>query len=486
MKKTAALLCLAAALLAACSALRSPRIAAQLSYTSIVTPPDEAFRATPPPDGPLETTPAVQLQSGRLPNGVELVLVERHDLPLFSAYLAISRGARDIGRRTELLDFATTAALREHESSSRANPELRPSVDCGADECSASVAGLSRSLPAALGVLADLALRPRFQADHLGALLQEWRRYVDMSSGGSEVAVEKNVRALLFPPNDPYAAIGPLDRRALFNVSTGDLALSYSLLFQPQHATLIVAGDVTLPRLQELAQGAFGAWTQTAPVAQSASPPPYPGAPERTVLVEQRAALVHAYLIARGPIPTDPTFDALSLFGAVLDTPSGALFAEVRSSMNATYDVHSSLHGGRVASWFSIGGSFELAKAPDAVRAILAAIRTARDQGVNAVDLEGARTRYISALRSDAGTTTGVTEDIAGLLSVGRRPSDVLERPARIARLTAADVQTAAKTWLSDAALRLVIVGPRRSIERRFDDLGIGAVGWRSFRGEMP
>lgn len=486
MKKTATLLCLAAVLLAACSALRSPRIAAPISYANVAPPPDEAFRATPPPDGPLETAPAIRIQSGRLANGVELVLVERHDLPLFSARLEISRGPRDIARRTELLDFATAAALREHESSARAKPDLRPSLECGSDECRASVQGLTRSLPAALTVLADLAVRPRFKANLLDFILDEWKRSVEARSSGSGFVVQSNIHALLFPPTDAYSPISVADRRALLHATTVELAQAYGLLFQPQHATLVLAGDVTLPRLQELAQAAFGDWASSRTVAQNVTPPPYPGASERTVLVEQRAALVHAYVVARGPLPTDPTFEALSLFGEVLDTPSGALFEEVRSSMNAAYDVHSSLRAGRVASWFSVGGAFELDKAPDAVRAIVSAIHTARDQGVNAADLEGARTRYIAALRADAGTTTGVTSEIAGQLSIGRLPSDVLAQPGRIARLTSADLRNAVKTWLSDGALRLVVVGPRRSIDKRFDDIGIGTVGWRTFRGELP
>lgn len=484
-KKILRLALAAAAILAACTAFRAPRIAAPLSYGPVPTPPDEAFRATPPADGPLETAPTLRLQTSRLANGLEILLVERHDLPIFGARLVLSRGPRDIARRGELLSLAVNAVLREHESSNRANPELRPAIACSFDGCEAAVSGLTRSLPAALGVLSDLAIRPRFPASQLPLVQRGWRTIVDQDGGTAETAVTNNTVSLLFPPEDPYSHFGPEDQKFMDAVAMHDLSDAYMRLFQPEQTTLVVAGDVSMAHLRDLTQSAFGAWVQSLPrVAQSAVVPPYPGAKVRTVLVDQKGSLVHAFLVARGPIPADPTSDALAMLAKVLDSPKGALFDEVRSSMNATYDIEASIHVGRAGSWWAIGGAFELDKAPLAVQAVLAAVQRARDQGVSAPELEGARTRFIAELRSEMGTVSGVTSMLSDNLERGVLPSDVLVRPGRIAKLTSADLQKAAQKWLSDSALRLVVVGPKKAIEHRFDDLGIGTVEWRNRRGE--
>lgn len=488
MKKATVALLIVAAVLSACAALRAPRLAAPLSYGPFPEPPDEAFRATPPPDGPLESAPTFGLGTSRLSNGVELILVERHDLPIFSARLLIGRGPRDVaGRRPELLDLATEAVVREHEASSRASPDQRPSVSCNADGCEATIHGLSRSLRASFTALADLTIRPKFPMSQLPIVQREWKSVADHLGSTADEAIRVNAVSLLFPPEDPYSTIGAEDQARIDRVTMRDLADAYTELFQPEHATLVVAGDTDMTELRELAQGAFGAWAQSRPrLAQSAASPVYPGAKGRTVLVDQRATLVHAYLVARGPLPTDATLDALSLLAMLLSTPKGALFQEVRSGMNATYDIDAAVAVGRVGSWWAIGGAFELDKAQPAVQAILTAVRRARDEGVSAADLEGARTRFIASLRADSGTSSGVTAILATTLQRALPASSALTRPARISRLTAADLQKAAQRWLSDDALRLVVVGPKKSIEGRFESLGIGAVEWRTWRGERP
>lgn len=487
MKKTGALLLVTAAILAACGvAVRSPRLAAPLTYAPVAAPSDEAFRATPPPAGPLSTAPSLRLQTSRLANGVEIVLVERHDLPLYAARLLVNRGARDIGRRAELVDLAAWEVVTAHESSAHARAEVQPMLECNADRCAAAVGGLSRSIEAGLGVLARLASQPTFAEARLSAVRKEWTERKEQMTGRLEGAVTQNVEALLFPPEDPYSFVGPADRAAIDGVKMADLAEVYGQVFHPEHATLIVAGDIGAARLTEVAQAAFGSWRSARPrVVQSAVVPPLPGSKVRTVLVAQRAALVHAYIVARGPLPSDPSMDALSLLATVIGTPSGALFEEVRSGMNAAYDVDASMTVGRAGTWWTIGGAFEPAKASQALQAVLAAVRRAREEGVAAPDLEGGRARLIAGLRADAGTTAGVTALLSQTLARGLPVTDALLRPGRIGDLTAEDLRKAARTWLSEDSLRLVVVGPRKAIERGFTGVVGGEAEWRDDLGEV-
>jgi zinc protease len=464
----------------------APRLAPPLSYAPLPPAPDEAFRASPPPEAPLDTSPSFDLKTAHLENGMQILLVERHSLPVFAARLVIQRGARDLShQRPELLDLAADSVVRAHASSPGARPDLRPAAECGADDCELRVSGLSRSFDAALATLADLAMRPQFPASDLAIVQRTWKSWMDRMGGTSEDAAGNNELSLLFPPGDAYAPVSDLERRVIAAATMRELSDAYSQVFQPQHATLVVAGDTGLPELLASARRAFGGWAQSRPaLTMSAAVPPSPAAQSRAVLVDSHASLVHAYLVARGPLPGDSSLDAMTLLAMVFSTPKGQLFEEVRSTMGATYDISARVAVGRVGSWWEIGGAFEPDKAAPAALAVLAAVRNAREKGVSAAELEGARTRFIASYRSSAGTTGGVTGILAGLLDRGLSPADALARPGRMAGLTSVDLQRAAQKWLSDSALRLVVVGPRKAIEGRFESLGIGAVEWRTRRAE--
>ena len=483
----AALVLAVLALLAACGA-RVPRLTAPLSYAPAAPLADEAFRASPPALPPLDTTPLFGVLRSRLANGVEILLVPRRGLPLFTARLVALRGARDLPagqQREELLDLAAAAVLHEHESSPRANPQLRPDVGCSSDRCQAAVSGVIRSFDGALDVLADLAIRPRFPESQLGQVRRQFRSFAERLGGTSDSAVDANVRSLLFPPEDPYSTIDPDERVVLQRVTMKMLEDAYVQVFQPQHAVLVVAGDLDMDRLKAAAERALGAWSQSRPpLTWTAWSPVFPGAPGRTILVDATGELVHAHLVVRGPTRGDPTWEAMMILAILLSTPKGSLFEELRSGMGATYDIEADFSAFRVASYWEIGGAFELDKAPQAVTALLSAVRRARDGGVSAADLDGARTRFVASYRSTSATTTGVTSMIAGALSVGLPLEHWLTQPGRASRLTAEDVQKAAQKWLAEPNLRLVVVGPRRWIEGRFDSQEMGTVEWRTRIGE--
>lgn len=475
------------ALFAACAS-RVPRIAAPLSYAPPPLPADEPFRATPPATPPLDTSPTFDVTRARLANGMEMILVPRRGLPIFSARLLALRGSRDLPpglQREELLGLASFVVQREHESSPRANIQLRPSVDCEADACEISVSGLIRNFDGGLDVLSDLAVRPQFPDSQLAAAQTQLRLFTDRMGGTQSGSVNDNIRSLLFPPQDAYSTLHRAEKDLLQRATMKAMQEAYTMVFQPQHAVLVVAGDLDIDKLRASSERAFGGWQQTrSPLVWTGAAPPFPGAPGRTILVDYPSALSHAYVAVRGPTRGDPSYESMLLLSYLLGTPKGDLFEEIRSSLGAAYVIQADFMSLRVASYWQIGGPFDSQKAPQAVAAILASIRKARDTALVPADLEGARTRFIARYRASSSTTLGLTGMIADALAAGLPLEHLLSQPARVSRLTAEDIQKAARTWLTDEALRLVVVGPKASLQGRFESQNIGSVEWRDRIGE--
>ncbi|MEZ4298091.1 MAG: insulinase family protein [Polyangiaceae bacterium] len=413
--------------------------------------------------------------------GVEIVLVHKPGLPIFSARLVLSRGPRDVrGTRPEAIAMGIRALLSADPDAL----ELGASGGCMPEGCSLSTSGPLEQLDASIALLGDLAVSPPYNKVWATKEAQRARDAWFEAPGGG--AVDDNMAALLFAPGDAYAPLPVGAEKAVAETSATTLYEVHEQIFQPEHATLVVAGDVEMDRLKTTAQLVFGPWSRRVPELPRRTDEPAPAPPDaRAAHIDRRGILVHGYLSARGPVAGDPDLDALSLLIAVLGAPKGRLHDAVRSGLGAVYSFDTKWEVGRTASWMAIGGPFELEKAQPAMMAVATALRAARDSGLPAAEIEGARSRLISALRERLSTTRGITRLLAESLAQGRPAEDALAQQARLAAVTPADIQRAARKWLAEDRLRLVLVGPEKYLLLGFEKLGVGPLKWRSFRGEL-
>jgi zinc protease len=461
-------------------------MAAPLSYAPPPAQADEPFRYQAPALAPLDAAPPLTLAKTRLSNGLTVILTERRGLPVVSAQLVVDRGPRDMpGWRPELVGLAMKALVREQQTAPGANPNIVPDAACGADGCNVSVDCLSGSLDAALGVLAGLAARPSYGAWQQSSLRREWTTWSSATRNSTSGAIETNARALLFVAGDVHAPIPHHVSEALANLTMADLREAHAQIFQPAHATLVVAGDTGLDALAAAAERAFGSWAPTRPTLPlTAGTPPIPTPAARVVLVDHPGELVHAFVVGRAPAGNEIALDAVQLLAMLLSTPKGSLQEQVRSHLGAAYDLEVQLRRGRTGSWFMIGGAFEPTKALPSIRAVLDAVRAARDKGVSARDLEGARARAIASLRAAAGTASGAATIVANTILSGAPPEWALTRHARLGQVAAEDLQRVAQVWLSEQMLWVVIAGSSEHLSQPFHELGLGWPEWRGRSAE--
>ena len=150
-----------------------------------------AFRAhggdQPPPPGPAPSVALPEAHVSILPNGLKLLLVERHIAPLVTLAVVIQSGAADDPANlpgtaqfvTMLLDQGTTT--REASSLAEALDRLGGMVqkEAGWDDSILSVTVLSEYLEEGAELLADMALNSSFPSD---AVERERRRILSALS----------------------------------------------------------------------------------------------------------------------------------------------------------------------------------------------------------------------------------------------------------------------------------------------------------------
>lgn len=469
----------ALAALAATACATGPRVA-PLRYSPLAAMPEEAFRAQAPDASPVPTRAAFPLRTGTLPSGLRIVHVERHGLPVVSLRLVIDRGAADVNAAEHA--FGVLAMLGSAGTAERTEVELswayddlgaRHSTSFDPDGCVLSATVPASAIDAALSILAETAIRPRF-AD-FDAIKKRWRADYEGRGGFG-----RNTDILLFGRSHAYGFERPTDEQ-IDALRVDDVRRLHASLFQPAHATLVVVGDASAAAVDASAARWLGAWAGgREPVRRAADVGPAPAGAQ--IVLRDRSWWAHTrvLLVARGPGPEDPRFAAAEVLAGVLGgLSSSPLHRDVRDHRAAAYSFGAHLSVLRTASFFSVGGAIERGQTGAVLRATVKAART-RDLDAQAV--ERSRASLLAAWRTRIAGNEGISSTLADAIRHGSPLDRVARHPLAIESVTVADVRRVAEEYLRDSALRVIVEGDGAS-EGDLESLGLGAFERRDDHG---
>src|SRR6185503_1703255 len=129
------------------------------------------------------------------------------------------------------------------------------------------------------------------------------------------------IAGTLYPAGHAYNAPLLGSEEALTKIAAADLAQFYKAVFQPDHLTVTMAGDITKDRAVAEVQRALGQW-KAPPSAAAPAPPPSPpprSSGERVLLVD-RPGLTQSFVSMTLPgVPRlSKDFDAIQVMNTLL------------------------------------------------------------------------------------------------------------------------------------------------------------------------
>jgi zinc protease len=438
-------------------------------------------RSKPPSPGPPVSLKLPPIQEFALSNGIRVLFIETHKVPLVQVAVILRAGASaDPKEKPGLANL--TAEMLDRGAGSRSALEISDAVDHLGAELSAEAAwdeatvGLSvpsERLDQALPILGDVVERPAFPADELERvrkeLLTEILQWRDEPSALARVAL---VRAIY--GDQPYGRVTEGSEQSVRAVRREDLQRFHRTFFVPANATIVAAGDVSPASLRTLLEGAFGSWSGT-----GERPPEVPPARQvrgRSVwLVDVPGAPQSEIRIGRvGPPRRTPDFFPVLVANTLL---GGSFTSRLNQNLR---EQHGYTYGA-----FSVF-DFRLSTGPFVAAAAVQTDKTAAALGEFFKELEGigkpigedevSRARNYLALRFPAGFET--TGQLAGKLAqkvVYDLPSDYFTTYSEsIAKVTPADVQRVAAQYVDPQSVAVVIVGDRKKIEAAIRALHLG------------
>jgi zinc protease len=435
---------------------------------AIITPASDADRvAVPDPAKPVVAALPAPVTM-KLTNGMTLIVVEKHDLPLLTVQMiAAGGGGADPKGRAGLNSLTADLMVKGTKTRSATQianevEKLGGSISSGAgwDASAVTLEVKSDQIVPAMAVLADVVRNPVFTGEEIERARAQTIDgvQVQLKNPGRLAGLVATKVVLGDSPYGHSLAGTPVSLKA---ITRADVTGAYGATWQPGSATLIMVGDITPAAAKALAEKNFGTW-KAAPSSSKKAPLSAPAATTpRIIVVDMPNAGQAGVVVARpGIARSDPDFYAASVANATLGVGfSSRLNQEIRIKRGLAYGAGSGLAARRGPGYVSANTQTKNPSAPEVVGLIIDTMKGMGAAPVPAGELASRK----AVLIGDFGRDTETTGGIAGILGdyvVEEIPlSELKAFTPKIDGIDAAAVQRAAQRLLDPTGASIIVVG---------------------------
>jgi zinc protease len=433
--------------------------------------------SVPPPKPMVIPTPAVRTLS----NGLQVVVVERHTLPLITLRLVVKSGAE-----CDPPNLPGTAALVNglltEGTARRTSRQIAEAIDSAGgvadndvdwDSSYLSLSVLTDSANLAFDLVSDMTVHPAFQP----AEIERQRKQIlsglqvaqDDPSYMADMAVQNSVFSgtAYGHPED-----GTLE--SVRHITAQDLRDFHRHYYQPANCILVIVGDITTKDAMELAARYFSGWKDGSEPAPAPSGAPASFGERQVVAIDKTDAVQTEIRIGNRGVPRDsPDYLALSVANEILGGPSeNRLFKALRTRQGLTYGASSDIVCRRhLGAWVAK----TMTRTPETVKSAhiaLEQMQTLQEHGINRQELDTAQSYLVGHLALEFETSENVAGKLLELIQNGL-PLDYWNRyPDAIQALTTDEVGAAAKRYLDADHDVVVLVGNISEFKKDLKKLG--------------
>jgi zinc protease len=463
-----------------------------LAVQSVATAQGTFDRSKPPELGPPPQVSLPPITTRQLPNGLRLMIVEQHELPLADFVLLVGSGSTADPASKPGIANLLSAMLREGTTTRKsleiadqiAFLGIRLSPTSSWESSTLSLHTPTAQLDSALALFADVALHPSFPANEFERVrktqLTELLQLRDQGAAIASIAFP----AIIYGSAHPYGAPAQGTEASVKALTTGDLQSYYQANFRPNNATLIVVGDVTPAQVEQKINTLFGNW-QRADIPQiNYSDPPKSGTTTIFLIDKPGAAQSSFRIGAVGVARSTRDYFGLTVMNTILGGSfSSRLNQNLRETRGYTYGAGSRFDMRRAAGPFLASAEIVTAKSDSALLEFMKELNGIR-QTVPSAELSRAK-RYLQLqLPGNFETTQQIAAALVPVALYGL-PLDYYNNYVQnIEGVTQADVARVAQQYINPGTLAIVIVGDRKTIEAGLKATNVGPIAIRDISGQ--
>jgi len=453
---------------------------------------DEAWRANPPKAGSSKALVLETPLSATLPNGLQLILIERHAVPIVAANLVFKNGSdSNPPDKPGLAAFA--AAMIDEGTASRNALQIADDVarlgaslgtGSGVDSSNVTARALTRNFGATMDILADVVLHPSFPAQELERQRTSRVAQLLQSKEDPRDIAPRVTSVVLYGLSHPYGHPEIGTEASLKAMSRDDLVNFWRQNYVPNNAALIVAGDITMPQLRALADKAFGSWQRGTPARPTLPAPPATSA--KIVIVDTPGAPQTQLRVATLGAPrSTPDFRPMQL----LNIPLGGNFASrinmnLREKNGYSYGANSQFTFRRAAGSFQVGSGVRTDVTGPAVNEILNELKGIVDKPLSAEELTIAKDGLSNSLPGAFETNANAVSNYSNVFTYDLGLDYYANYAEQVRAVTLPQTAAVAQKYIVPNRLVIVAVGDKSKIEPELKKLNL-PIEYRDAEGKV-
>ncbi len=466
-----------------------------LIFSGFATAAQQPDRTSPPPLGAAKNLELPPLQRFNLSNGLNVLLVEKHTVPLVQINVLMQTGAFDDPEGKEGLSSFAMDMLDEGAGSLDAL-QLADEIEfLGAwisTYSSNFSSGVNTNTPVSkldpvLKIIADILLRPilaeqdieRVRKLRLSGLLQAYDE-------PNVIAIRAFGKAL-FDASSPYGKFP--NEQSVKSYTRNDIDNFRKTNFVTGNTTVIIVGDVSRATITPLLEKYFSDYP-AGNVDKKPRPIPAQVKGRPIHIIDKPGAAQSVIRIGRiGPPRSTVDYENIVVANTILGGSfTSRLNTNLREVHGYSYGAGSSFNFWNIPSPFTASSSVQTDVTGPALGEFFKEfknIRSALPQG----DFERGKNYEALGYASNFESNTSIANELTGLILYQLPDSYFNTYVERVLKVNKKGVEAAAKKYIVPDNMLVVIVGDRQKIEEGIKKLNLGKITYSSIEdvlGKKP
>jgi zinc protease len=429
------------------------------------------FGALSAPHANAQATPRIQFEKYTLPNGLEVILHEDHSTPIVTVdtWYHVGSGDEQVGRTGFAHLFEHIMFMGSQNVPVGAFDQMLEAA--GADNNGSTTEDRTNyyeNLPSNA-----LALALWLDADRMGFLLptmdlaklnlqrdvvkNERRQRVDNQPYGR---ADETILAALYPKSHPYSwpVIGSM--ADLSAASLDDVKNFFRTYYAPNNATMVIAGDFDPVEVKKLVAQYFGPIPRGPTVKRRTTVPAVVVPRDKFIVLEDKVQLprlFYTWPTVKAFAPDDAALDILAL--VLANDKNSRLYKKLVYDLQIAQTARAFQESGKLDGKFQVDVTpMPGQKVSDIDKVVKAEIANVIQTGISTRELQRAQNSYKASFLNRLASALGKADQLNFYNYFVGTPDYVQQDAARYERVTAADVQRVARTYLGKPKIVLTVV----------------------------
>jgi len=440
----------------------------------------------PPTPGPLRPFVLPTPQEFRLANGLRVVVLEDHGLPIVHGRLLVNAGSVFEPAAKNGLASLTAQLLREG-TRTRTGPQIAEQMErlgaqfgtaAGYTFALSQVTALKSTFPEALALAASTVSEPAFPESEFGRVRAQMVAAYQRANSTVEGLGANAYNHAVYDTASGYSRPVGGTRASLAGITREDVVAYHQRMYGPANSTLLLVGDVTPAQARDIAQRALGTWTGSATAMAFPRPAARTVSGTRIILIDRPGSVQSGVFVGQ-PMPgaSDPELIPLQALTQVM---GGGFRARInmllREAHGWTYGAFAGLTTQPGAGDFLISSSVRTNATDSAVAAIAEQYRRIASEAVPATELHGSVANLVGSFPNSIQPVQGLAGRIQTLLQNGLPLNYYSTYRERLSAVTPMDISRVAAARLTPGAMTIVVAGDLSKIEAPIRALNLGPV----------